>query len=367
MLMLGTPRGARAFVRYKTSAGLPFAWAQTCISLTVYPNDFTDLTPDQTMHAVTAAAAAWSADLNVCTFMRIQVNSSMAATPTATLDGRNSVIFRSTSWCAPNDLLGICSYPPESLAITSVFVRKSDGKILDADIEVNAKNYVWGDLALAGAGSGKQDLQNTLTHEMGHVLGLDNTCVPAGTSPVPLDDNGLPVPSCDSASPAVQATTMFDSHIPGDISKRTLAPDDILGVCTVYPIASDPMVCPSSDADGGSDGVRVDGAAEVSADGPADSAAEVGSDGAEEVAVDGVVDGNADEAAGHGGAEAGAADGPVAQSPATTAGCGCDVNQGGPRVVDFLAIAAFILAGHGRRARSNRGGSRRRATRSWGA
>ena len=355
--MVAVPGSAQGFVRYKTPAGIPFAWAQTCIPLTVYPNDLTELSPEQTTHAVTAAAAAWSADLNACTFLKIQVGSSTAATPTATLDGRNSVIFRSTSWCSPSDSPGTCSYAPESLAITTVFANLRDGRILEADVEVNAKNYIWADLTLEGAGAGKQDLQNAVTHELGHLIGLDNSCVSRKVLPVPLDNAGQPVPSCDTASPDVQATTMFDSNLPGDISKRTLAPDDIQGLCTIYPEASDPGMCPN--ADGVSDGGRADETAAVGLDGRADEA-DVGLDGptdeAADVGLDGPADGASEVIADAGGppdhedADEGTADG-AAKTMATSGGCGCDESRGGPRVVGILALAAVIVAGRRRRPR----------------
>jgi MYXO-CTERM domain-containing protein len=82
-----------------------------------------------------------------------------------------------------------------------------------------------------------------VTHETGHVLGLDHTCVPAGTVPRPTDNLGNPVPDCSTASPDVVATTMFPSAQPGDTQKRDLAPDDQQAVCEIYPAASDPKVC----------------------------------------------------------------------------------------------------------------------------
>ena len=155
------------------------------------------------------------------------------------------MVFRTTSWCPPNDASQPC-YAPEALAITSVFVDKANGRIIDGDIEVNAKNFIWTDLDTDPATHVKQDLQNALTHEMGHLAGLDHTCfVPP--NPDPLDDTGTPVPDCNSAPEAVQETTMFASAIPGDTAKRTLAPDDVQAICDVYPIAKDPMLCPVKD------------------------------------------------------------------------------------------------------------------------
>jgi hypothetical protein len=69
--------------------------------------------------------------------------------------------------------------------------------------------------------------------------------VPAGVEP-PLDQNGQPVPDCDMAPADVKETTMFASAIPGDVAKRSLAPDDKQALCDIYPVAMDPKVCPTT-------------------------------------------------------------------------------------------------------------------------
>jgi hypothetical protein len=256
-LFAGALLGARpalAFVRYKTASGIGFFWPQTCVPATVYPLSMTDvngqmeLTQQQIMATVTAAATTWGADSNACTYLRINVTSSTAPAPEARYDYKNSIIFRTLSWGPPPDEPGSGSYDPEALAITSVFVDKSNGQIKDGDIEINNFNFSWGDLVADPSLVGKsQDLQNALTHEMGHLIGLDHTCYVAGTKTIPIDNAGNPVPSCDMASETVLATTMAATAIPGDTAKRTLAPDDIMGVCDIYPVAMDPMKCPAED------------------------------------------------------------------------------------------------------------------------
>jgi hypothetical protein len=234
---------ALAYVRYMTSTGHGFFWPQTCVPVSVYPASMMDangnmeMTLDEIVHATTAAASAWSGGQNACTYLEINVTTSDATPPKAGLDYTNAVLFRVQSW----------SYAAEALAITSVFVDKADGRIIDGDIEVNDKNFEWTDLDLDPAAK-KQDLQNALTHEMGHLIGLDHTCFANGTpGPVPTDNNGNEIPNCDNAPAAVQATTMFASAIPGDTAKRTLEPDDIQGVCDIYPVADNPQRCPAKD------------------------------------------------------------------------------------------------------------------------
>jgi hypothetical protein len=240
-LVFGRP--ASAYVRYLTESGKGFFWPQAAVSLTVYPNDFVQptMTADQIDAAAEQAAAAWSSTANPCTYLNLTVNASTAPTPIAQPDNHNTLIFRSTSWCPqlPN---GSCEtdYDPSALAVTSDTANKVTGQLYDSDIEVNALDYTWADVLSDGGLSGDMDLQNAITHEMGHLIGLDHTCYNAAPgNPQPYDAAGLPVPACP-ASAAVQATTMYPSAMPGDTQKRTLAPDDQAGVCGIYPVDDPP-------------------------------------------------------------------------------------------------------------------------------
>jgi len=247
--LAGGARPAEAYVRYTSASGKAFKWPQSCVPMTVYPDDLTSMmTVDEVLSDVTAAAATWGNVSDACTYLSIDITSAMGTTPRAINDGHNNVIFRASSWCkqtASGDCDPAVSYDPAALALTSVSASTSSGTIRDADLEVNAFHFRWADLVvhpeLRGPGMTIHDLQNALTHEMGHVIGLDHTCY---LQPPPLiDNNGNPTPDCADASPDVLATTMFPSANPGDIDKRTLAPDDQQAVCDIYPAAMDPMVC----------------------------------------------------------------------------------------------------------------------------
>src|SRR5512136_1871353 len=61
------------------------------------------------------------------------------------------------------------------------------------------------------------DLRNTVTHEMGHVLGFAH----------------------DSA----RASAMNGQASAGETAKRTLQPDDVEGMCSVYPRGADTSTC----------------------------------------------------------------------------------------------------------------------------
>ncbi len=261
-MVLLAAREADAYVRYQTNTGTSFALMPACLPLPilVFPGTFTDMTTAEITSAVTGAAAAWSAGANPCTFLEFEVTVVSGAAPPAANDRRNMIIFRDTNWCHL-DASGACDltrpYDAAALAQTSVSARASTGEIIDADIEINAFHFQWTDSAAHPELTSRHDLQNVLTHEMGHVLGLEHSCFFSG--PPLIDNAGQPVPDCANASAAVVATTMFPSANPGDISKRTLEPDDRAGVCGIYPAAATPCppgsacTCPPPGVDGGQD------------------------------------------------------------------------------------------------------------------
>jgi hypothetical protein len=246
---------AAAYVRYVTDDNAPFFWDQETIPITAYTNDFTQtsMTVDQVTNAVMQAAAQWSASTNPCTYLQLVAASSTAPTPLAVDDGHNSLIFRSSMWChvAADGKCDI-EYDSSALALTTDTANKVSGQIYDADIEINALIYQWADVVMDPNLAGDMDLQNALTHEMGHLIGLDHTCFNALTSRNgvrPDDNTGMPIPDCSTASADVQATTMFPSANPGDIEKRTLAPDDQNALCTIYNVNNPPP--PPSNVHGG--------------------------------------------------------------------------------------------------------------------
>jgi hypothetical protein len=104
-----------------------------------------------------------------------------------------------------------------ALAITTVTYVTSSGELVDADIEINDENV---DLSTCDPGAGctiEVDLQNMLTHEFGHVLGLDH--------------------------PNIADATMAATSPPGDLEKRSLSPDDSDGLCAIYPAGSSTGEC----------------------------------------------------------------------------------------------------------------------------
>jgi MYXO-CTERM domain-containing protein len=111
-------------------------------------------------------------------------------------------------------------------------------------------DYSWGDLVgqPAPVTATPADFQNALTHELGHVVGLDHNCYTTNDGQARLNDNtGTPELDCYGNPPppdAVTAATMYPSVLLTDTQRRDLSADDVQGVCEIYPHAHD--VCPPS-------------------------------------------------------------------------------------------------------------------------
>jgi hypothetical protein len=109
----------------------------------------------------------------------------------------NIFMFRDDTWMA--------TIPGSALALTTVSYDSNTGRIYDADVEVNGT----GGNITNGRPTDGADLPSIITHELGHFLGLDH-------SPKPT-------------------ATMFITYKSGIGNLRVLDPDDIAGVCTIYP------------------------------------------------------------------------------------------------------------------------------------
>lgn len=102
-----------------------------------------------------------------------------------------------------------------ALAITLVTADENKNSILDADILVNG-GHLFTDVAAAGKGQGvTYDLQDVITHELGHWFGLDE------------DYQNV-------------EATMYAYVYPGELKKRDLAQSDIVAVQLAYWQADNP-------------------------------------------------------------------------------------------------------------------------------
>jgi uncharacterized protein (TIGR03382 family) len=237
-----------------TKAGHYLFWQSGCMFVTLDSAGTSAVPFASVQSVVDASIETWNTDTvtATCSYMVMQ-NAGTKASEVGN-DGVNLIKFRDDDWCRPavdNDPKR-CYDASAAGITTAIFIddasSKNDGAIQDADVEINGVNFA---ISVAGATASTEachaELQNTLTHELGHVHGLEHTCR-VDTDPPRVDNTGSAVPLCSdtaalAANPSIADATMFPFQDCGETKKETLANDDIDAMCTVYPVASDPHSC----------------------------------------------------------------------------------------------------------------------------
>ncbi len=119
-------------------------------------------------------------------------------------DNLNLVVWQEDRW----------NHDRRAIALATTTYDTESGRIVDADIELNG---VYFSFSTSDTPLVRTDIQNTLTHELGHLLGLDHSAL--------LD------------------ATMYANADEGELEKRDLHPDDIAGLCYIYPIGEKTPSC----------------------------------------------------------------------------------------------------------------------------
>jgi hypothetical protein len=209
------------------TTGTPLFWASSCMQVYVQANGAPTqgISFDAAKASVGRAFNAWlTADCGGgAPYLDVQVLGPITcdtAEYNSTQRNANIVLFREDDW----PYVGA----EDALGFTDLHFDANTGELWDADLEVNAFEYRFsvGDPVTAN------DLDAMLTHEAGHMLGLAHTLV--------------------------SDATMFATYTPGSKSQRTLADDDVQGVCTEYPADRMPSTTSCAPRHGFSDACAAD-------------------------------------------------------------------------------------------------------------
>ena len=206
VILIGAP-AAQAWNQSTSSKGAKLHWTDPCQVIYAHVDGSAKVADDTDIDAIRGSLETWnSVECSAFTFIWGGLTNMAWAGYSSHGENANIVIFREDDW----------PYDQRPVAFTSVTYNPNTGVILDADIEMNAEDYSF---TTGGPDKlpGDIDIQNTMTHEAGHIFGLEHS-----------DD--------------IKAT-MYASSIFGETLKRTLEEDDEEGICTIYPAEEGAEAC----------------------------------------------------------------------------------------------------------------------------
>ena len=194
--------------------GLLLFWRNACVSYSINQAASRSISFEDAQRVIDNAFATWvgttCADGNPVGIAVSNIGPAACGEVKYNADtaNQNLIVFRDDGW-PYND-------PNSTLGLTTVTFNAQTGEIYDADMEINssARNLSTSDKVPANG----FDLASVITHEAGHFFGLAH--------------------ATDSKA------TMFASYKPGTTALRTLAEDDIEGLCAIYPNSQIRIVSP---------------------------------------------------------------------------------------------------------------------------
>lgn len=259
-------RPAAAYVRSRTKSCRPIFWPQSC--LYVQPDGDllgSDMEPGAVLGAIHSALGSWNDRIQIGSFMQLRYLPPDGPKEVNPLDGVQLIKFRRDRFCRPitaTTSMEVCLDSSATAVTTVTFINRpndpsTDGQIIDADIDLNAVDFQFYDADNPPPTTSPRppiDLWNTLTHEMGHMMGLEHPCYlfPSSIQSCLVDDQNQPVPSCaevemdrntDARLQTIYEATMYPSANPAETTKRRPHADDVAGILNTYPKVKDPLTC----------------------------------------------------------------------------------------------------------------------------
>lgn len=214
LLFSGLSSRAAAYCQLTTEApasgecvdeGLGLAWGRQCISYTLVPMRSGSLPIEEVRRAIDRSFAAWT-DVD-CGDRPLPLKLGRTEELGACLHAEYNRFGPNANTIMFLDEWEGADFPPTAYGLTLVWHDPTTGRILDADMQINE---TLGPIAICGneCRADWVDLENVVTHEAGHFLGLGHSLVAGSTM---IANAGL-----------------------GEITNRSLELDDHAGICSIY-------------------------------------------------------------------------------------------------------------------------------------
>src|SRR5215831_17411253 len=161
-----TAAPAYAYTIRTTSKGVPLRWPTGNVPVVIALSDVpSGVSVEDAEDAALAAFGTYGEILDAAgNKVVVQVTTTDGTVDVNNRDGQNVIRWIKSSWAE--------LYDPGALAVTLTSYDAGNGRITDADIVINAQDYVWTAKASLLDCQNAYDLQNVLTHEAGHLFGL---------------------------------------------------------------------------------------------------------------------------------------------------------------------------------------------------
>lgn len=186
---------AQAYALKVDDAGHAVRWAEMPVAFSISADGGRDFKRAQAVSAVRDAFAAWEGhDGAELSFKFLGEVEGLEAGYSQRGENTNAIVWSGDDWTFDN----------EALAMTVTLYRSSTAVLVDADIVINERDYIW-----SVDGGPENDLHNALAHEVGHFIGLDHS--------------------------EIKDATMFASAGRGETNKRDLDADDLAAIQKLYP------------------------------------------------------------------------------------------------------------------------------------
>ena len=187
---------AHAYLLTPSASGKPVRWLKQPIRWRYNHNNLKQLTSTQVLSSIQTALKIWQGP--ACAKLSFAYDGTTTER-WDTQDNKNTIVWSNK---IPDPQFDT------ALALTLLFYTR-DGEMLDADIVLNS-TYTWS----LNPKPGEFDLTGALTHEFGHLLGMDHTT-----------DKGA---------------AMYARARPGICPCRSLQLDDVNALCLLYPATTSP-------------------------------------------------------------------------------------------------------------------------------
>ena len=249
VMLIAAPGAAFGYKRTTAGNGGPcLFWSTRGHSYMIDARGTPDVPANTAFDAVRRSFQAWAGiSCSDLVFPDLGVSSDPADRKVGYVAGafnRNLVLWRTAS-CAlggapqndPCQTAGGCGNTYDCwdkgdnvIAVTTTTFNRTTGQIYDADIELNGAAHGNGSSAFvftandgppcsspSQTGCIHYDIQNTVTHEAGHSIGLDHSLK--------------------------ESATMYAFAPEGDVAKRSLDTDDSDAICAIYPKGAPTATC----------------------------------------------------------------------------------------------------------------------------